>query len=447
MVVENAAPATVDTTTRDDALRRALVAVHLLLGVDDGAFVSLLDPDDGARAAVAGCDGDGTFRCSGGDDRVMLVADHPVRPPGDRWSDGDLCDATGDRRDPRARAPDPDRRGEGGSPCHRPPRGRSWTASTTWRPGPSRLHGDASGVRARCRIEDADVAVPWWGPAVDAAVDPWSDTLLVGGVEVGEPVRLGRRADAHDMFLRRWSPPWPGVFHDVDDEAPRRGDGRRRPRPRRDARARSLPVLPSRRDQAASRRTEVAVALLVRRARARGRDQGTSSSATTASASKWPAWLRRRPARDGVRVEDYGIAASTSPTSCSTATTLVLVDAVPMDEPAGTVVVMEPIRRHPLTEDSAAPCSRRSMDPVVVLDLLAGLGGTLGPGAGGRLCAGVARRGDRPVGAGRGRSRPPTTPSRTCSRPVRRSAHGCKGDLPMIRSCSCCRRSRRSPAW
>ena len=51
----------------------------------------------------------------------------------------------------------------------------------------------------------ADAAVPWWDPAVDASVDPWTDTVLVGGVEVARARRFAsgrrRRADAQDMFL------------------------------------------------------------------------------------------------------------------------------------------------------------------------------------------------------------------------------------------------------
>ena len=52
---------------RDEVVRRSLVAVHTLLAVDDGAFVSLLDPPDDAAAAVAGCTNDGTFPVLVGD--------------------------------------------------------------------------------------------------------------------------------------------------------------------------------------------------------------------------------------------------------------------------------------------------------------------------------------------------------------------------------------------
>jgi hypothetical protein len=64
--------------------------------------------------------------------------------------------------------------------------------------------------------------LPWWEPAVDAAVDPWSDTVWVDGVAVGKgaKVRLrpSRRADAHDFFLDGMAATVAGVFHDVDGE-------------------------------------------------------------------------------------------------------------------------------------------------------------------------------------------------------------------------------------
>ena len=100
-----------------------LVAVHVLLGVDDGAFVSMLDPGEGAEVAVAGCAGDGTWPVLiGDDDRVMLAApiilyDHPqIAPESERRS----LRRHRDRRDPRAAHPDPDRRREGGGESHRP---------------------------------------------------------------------------------------------------------------------------------------------------------------------------------------------------------------------------------------------------------------------------------------------------------------------------------------
>ena len=77
--------------------RHALIAVHVLLGVDDGMFVSLLEPGEGPAPAVAGCTSDGTLPVLiGHDDRVVLAApiilyDRPEIAP---ESEGDLCDAT-----------------------------------------------------------------------------------------------------------------------------------------------------------------------------------------------------------------------------------------------------------------------------------------------------------------------------------------------------------------
>jgi hydrogenase maturation protease len=89
--------------------------------------------------------------------------------------------------------------------------------------------------------------------------------------------------------------------------------------------------------------------------------------------------MRRRPWPDGVRVEDYGIrGVHLAYELLDGYDALVLADAVPMDEPAGTVVVMEPAPFAPASDRLGGPVlEAHSMDPVVVLDLLAGLGGTV----------------------------------------------------------------------
>ncbi|MET0502523.1 MAG: hypothetical protein ABW172_13445, partial [Candidatus Binatia bacterium] len=54
--IENLSPfAREDHAKRPRALRHALVAAHTLLALRDGAFVSLLDPPEWARQAVAAC--------------------------------------------------------------------------------------------------------------------------------------------------------------------------------------------------------------------------------------------------------------------------------------------------------------------------------------------------------------------------------------------------------
>jgi len=62
--------------------------------------------------------------------------------------------------------------------------------------------------------------VAWWDPAIDAAVDPWSDSIVIAGVEVskGTSVRLqpSHRADAQDLFVDGLCATVAGVFRDVD---------------------------------------------------------------------------------------------------------------------------------------------------------------------------------------------------------------------------------------
>ena len=89
IVVENTTPWNARRgADRDAAMRRSLVAVHTLLAVDDGSFVSLLDPPPTPQQAVAGCANDGTFPVLVGDeatDDVMLSSpiilyDFPASP-------------------------------------------------------------------------------------------------------------------------------------------------------------------------------------------------------------------------------------------------------------------------------------------------------------------------------------------------------------------------------
>ena len=214
---------------REVAVLRSLVAVHVVLAVDDGSFVSSLDPPARARAATAGCTNVGIYPVLIGDDeRVVLSSpiilyDHPEVAP---ESDGPLYDATEideilalrvltltDDEKAEARATDPKAaaiidRIEGMEP-------EAW----------SRLHGTMRELRPVDR-SPAPIAdeppLPWWEPAVDAAVDPWTDVVVVAGVEVrtGVSVRLhpSHRADAHDMFLADMVATVAGVFHDVDGD-------------------------------------------------------------------------------------------------------------------------------------------------------------------------------------------------------------------------------------
>ena len=53
VAVENTTAVTALGLHRDDALGHSLIAVHTMLAIDDGRFVSLLDPPDRAARAAA----------------------------------------------------------------------------------------------------------------------------------------------------------------------------------------------------------------------------------------------------------------------------------------------------------------------------------------------------------------------------------------------------------
>jgi hypothetical protein len=211
-------------TRREEAVRRSLVGVHVLLHADDGSFLSSIDPPEFARGAAASCLNSNAFPVligDEGDDTTVLSS--PIilydRPEVADESPGDMCDATEideilalrvltltDDEKLDARATDPraaaivDRVDDFAPEIF------------------ERLHGAIRSLRPA-----AEEPLPWWEPAVDAAVDPWSDGIRIDDVEVrkGSKVRLrpgSRRTDAQDIFLAGRIATVEGVFSDVDGE-------------------------------------------------------------------------------------------------------------------------------------------------------------------------------------------------------------------------------------
>ncbi|MFH8498751.1 hypothetical protein [Streptomyces coeruleorubidus] len=92
----NTGPAPEPRTARDEALRRALIATHTLIGGDGVEFVSLTDPPTDLSALARSCRNEFTFPVLGGDDGHVLLSapiilpDHPQVAP---ESPGDLHDA------------------------------------------------------------------------------------------------------------------------------------------------------------------------------------------------------------------------------------------------------------------------------------------------------------------------------------------------------------------
>jgi hypothetical protein len=88
-----------DQTSRDSALMRSLVSAHILLGVADGKFVSLLDPPEALQTLAASCENIGAWPVlvgTEGECDTMLASpiilyDYPQIAP---ESPGDLFDGT-----------------------------------------------------------------------------------------------------------------------------------------------------------------------------------------------------------------------------------------------------------------------------------------------------------------------------------------------------------------
>ncbi len=98
--VQNASPLPSGSgAKRDEALPLSFVSAHLLLGINGGEFVSLLDPDPAYREAVAACCNTGVFPVLVGEepDRGMMFCspiilyDYPKIAP---ESEGDFFDGT-----------------------------------------------------------------------------------------------------------------------------------------------------------------------------------------------------------------------------------------------------------------------------------------------------------------------------------------------------------------
>ena len=83
--------------SRDEMVRHSLVAVHTLIAVEDGTFLSQLDPPEDAAEALAACHNEGTWPVLIDEaDTVVLSSpiilyDHPAVAP---ESPGDLFDST-----------------------------------------------------------------------------------------------------------------------------------------------------------------------------------------------------------------------------------------------------------------------------------------------------------------------------------------------------------------
>ena len=361
---------------RDEVVRHSLVSVHTLLAIRDGAFVSSFDPPDDATEALAACKNDGTFPVLIGDEgsadvvlsSPIILYDYPAIAP---ESQGDLYDSTEideilalriltltDDEKAEARATDA-RAAAIIDRCDNAP-------PEVW----DRLHGAVRSLQA----PPPGDAVPWWDPGVDSAVDPWTDTVWVGGAEVKKGTRVvlrpSRRADAHDLFLADQTATVAGVFHDVDGEqhvaVTLDND------PANDLfewQGRYLYFFPDEiepvREQAANPRILVAGIGNIFLG-----DDGFGVEVANRMVGV--------PMPEGTQVTDFGIrGVHLAYELLEGYDALVLIDAVPLGEPPGTIAVVEP-EQLVREGDDAPTLDAHSMNPAVVLGALAGLGGEVG---------------------------------------------------------------------
>jgi hypothetical protein len=231
--------------TREEALPTALVAAHLIIGVEGGQFVSMIDPPEWAKPEVEACQNVGCWPVlagPGGGRQVMLstpiiLYDHPEvaeESPGELYDGTEIDEililrtlALSDAEKQEARATDP-------RAAALIDRVEALDAADF-----GRMHGTIRSPRAGSGLPRADSGlprtgngaagpsgrepdVPWWDPAADASVSPGTDAVTIAGHRIarGSVVRLRpgvRRSDAQDMFLAGRRARVEAVLLDVED--------------------------------------------------------------------------------------------------------------------------------------------------------------------------------------------------------------------------------------
>ena len=221
--LRNTSPWTAADATRETALRHALLAAHLILSVDSGHFLSMLDPPEWAKPAVEACVNERVWPVLIGSTTqspVMLAS--PIilydDPAIAAESAGELFDGTEideiltlrtmaltDDEKREVRATDP--------------RAASIVDRVDDMPQEllDRLHGTVRYLRS----VTGEPEVPWWDPGADASVSPETDSVIVAGTRIaaGSRVRLRpnlRGSDAQDMFLTGLDATVRAVLSDVD---------------------------------------------------------------------------------------------------------------------------------------------------------------------------------------------------------------------------------------
>jgi hypothetical protein len=239
---------------RNLALRRALVAHHVIVVVEGAEFVSLLDSPEWARPAVASCQNVRTWPVLLGDESrpevvlssPIILYDFPVVAP---ESPQNLFDSTEideiltlrtmtltEEEKREARGTDPRVAAIIDQVDSMPPEMLEKLHGAVrylGAEGGPRIVGQSPGAGKLPAYsafpespsgEPADpTAVPWWDPGADASVSPETDKVMVKGVEVSQGSRVvlrpvPGRSDAQDMFLEGRVARVEAVFFDIEDK-------------------------------------------------------------------------------------------------------------------------------------------------------------------------------------------------------------------------------------
>jgi hypothetical protein len=194
---------------RDEAMLQAFVSAHLLLGVENGEFISLLDMPEEYREAVAGCNNSGVFPVLVGSEgqRSMLFCspiilyDYPKIAP---ESAGDFFDGTemDEMLALRVLTLTEEEKSEirGGDA-----RAQQILERTEGLPQDflMKVHGAVRGLRPVTEIPPEEFEIGNWDPLAET---PSLDTVRVLGIDlrVGDRVRLWpqKTADIMDMALK-----------------------------------------------------------------------------------------------------------------------------------------------------------------------------------------------------------------------------------------------------
>ena len=221
---------------REDALPTSLIAAHTIITVDGGKFLSMTDPPEWARPAVAECRNEGGWPVLADPDGLVVLSspiilyDHPELA---EESAGELYDGTeideiltlrtlalSDDEKAEARATDPRAAALLDRVESMDPQVMARLHGTLRSPHPAGPADPAA--EPPVLTEAGETSVPWWDPDADASVSPDTDSVTIGGRPIarGSLVRLrpgARRADAQDMFLVGRIAEVQAVLYDVED--------------------------------------------------------------------------------------------------------------------------------------------------------------------------------------------------------------------------------------